>query len=148
MRSAAASSRAVLVTRADVVVGERVARVDLDEVVDEQHRDDACGVDRCVAVRREHDRHQREVPGVLRRVLAAFAAADGVAAEHRLERVDLQDEREPVVEIAHPSSTSHSNGVPSSACCISDVTRLSWSNIRITPKTMSTTAAVPTSSGK
>ena len=64
------------------------------------------------------------------------------------ERVDLQHEREPIVELAHPSSTSHSNGVPSSACCISEVTRLSWSNIRITPKTMSTTAAVPTSSGK
>src|SRR2546422_145153 len=53
------------------VVDERVARVDLHEVVHEQHLHDASDVDRNTGVRREHDRHEREMPRVLTAVLAA-----------------------------------------------------------------------------
>ena len=110
---------------ARVVVGEGVTRVDLDEVVHQQHGDDVRDVDRRVGMGREDDRHEREVPRVLRGVLAPEIAADRVDAQHGLQGVDFEDEVDAVVEIAQPSWTSHSKGVPSSACCISEVTRLS-----------------------
>ena len=53
-----------------------------------------------------------------------------------------------IIDACHPSSTSHSNGVPSSACWNSTVTRLSWSNISMMPNPMRTNAENATSAVK
>ena len=50
-------------------VDERVAGIDLDEVVHEQHLDDAADIDRFVRVLGQHDGRQREMPRMLGRVL-------------------------------------------------------------------------------
>ena len=79
-------------------------------------------VDRLGAVRREHERHERQVPRVLAAVLAARAVGDRVAPQDRLQRVGLEHESQPRREVgierlerlgrvlgnAHPRFTSHS----------------------------------------
>ena len=76
------------------VVDKGVARIDLDHVVDQQHRDDAPDVDLGGGVLREHEGHQRHVPGVLRVVFAPAGLDDQGVAEDALGLVDLDDKLE------------------------------------------------------
>src|SRR4030042_1820125 len=81
-----------LVPPGGLVVDEGVAGVDLDEVVDQGHPEHPEQVDRRPGRLAEHERRDREVPGVLRVVLGPRAVREVVPAEHRLELVDLEQE--------------------------------------------------------
>ena len=76
------------------VVDKGVARVDLDQVVDQQHRDDPPDVDLGRGVLREHQGHQRHVPGVFCIVFAPARLDDQRVAEDALRFVDLDDKLE------------------------------------------------------
>ena len=75
-----------------VVVDVGVARVDLDDVVDHDHAHHGGDVDGLGGVLGQHERHQREGPRVLGRVLAARAVGHVAAPDHGLEPVDLEHE--------------------------------------------------------
>ena len=83
----------VLVSHVFRVVGERVAGVDFDEVVDDHHLERAEHVEvRDVGVLGEGDHQQTETPGVFGVVFGA--TADGVhrLPENIFELIDLDDE--------------------------------------------------------
>ena len=82
----------VLIGSPGLVVTEGVAGIDLDQVVHQDHLEHAGEVEAGRAVLGEQQRHHREVPGVLGRVLAPRAFEDRRAPEHGLELVDLEDE--------------------------------------------------------
>jgi len=86
-----------------VGVQEQVARVDLDDVVQQHHAGHPAqiGVPRCVL--RQYLGHHRQVPGVLGRVLRPAEAVAGQHGlpEHGLELADLGDEPHLLVEPLH-----------------------------------------------
>jgi hypothetical protein len=81
-----------------VGVDEDVAGIDLDDVVDEHHRDHAPEVDAVGRVFGEDEREHREVPRVLRAVLPSRRIGDVGAPFDELEAVDLEEEPELLVE--------------------------------------------------
>ena len=83
-----------LIGQRGCVIDERVAGIDLDDVVDQQHLQHARQVDGLVGMLRKHHGHQRELPAVLGVVFAPGSVEERRAAEHLLERLDLQDEQE------------------------------------------------------
>ena len=89
----------MLIYHASGVVGEGVAGVDFDEVVDEEHFENAQDVEReGVGVFGEHDDHEAEVPGVLGVVFGAAAVEQVGLAEDFFEFIDLEDEGDLVAE--------------------------------------------------
>ena len=90
----------VLVEHGGLVVAEGVAGVDLDQIVDQHHLEDAGEVEPGRTVLGEQHRHHGEVPGVLGGVLAPRPVEDPGPSQDALELVDLEDEpdlrREPV----------------------------------------------------
>ena len=75
------------------VVGERVAGVDLHEVVDDEHLQHAQDVDPgVVRVLGQDDGRETQVPGVLGVVLGPAALRAGRLPEDLLQLVDLEDE--------------------------------------------------------
>ena len=90
----------VLVEDGGLVVAEGVAGVDLDEIVDQHHLEDAGQVEPGRPVLGEQHRHHGEVPGMLGGVLAPRPIEDPGPSQDALELVDLEDEpdlrREPV----------------------------------------------------
>ena len=86
------ASRSDLRGQPGLVVDEGVAGVDLDEVVEQQHREDAGEVDRLVGVLGQDEGEQRQVPGVLGGVLPPLTADDGGAPLDLLQPVGLEQE--------------------------------------------------------
>ena len=93
MRAAARFERRLVCARG-LVVDERVAGVDLDQIVHDQHLQHTEQIDGLRGVLGEHHRHQRQVPRVFGRVLAsrsvgepapAFDALEPIGVEHELE---------------------------------------------------------------
>ena len=83
----------VLVDHRGVVVGERVAGVDFDEIVDDEHFQDVEDVEaRPVGVLGEHDDAEAEMPRMLGVVLGAAALGVERLAEDFLQLVALGDE--------------------------------------------------------
>ena len=75
------------------VVGKRVAGVDLDEVVHDEHLQHAQHIEgRMIGVLGEDDDTQAEMPGVLGVVFRPPAPGGDCLAEDVLELVDLSDE--------------------------------------------------------
>ena len=90
-----------LVTLRDRVVGERVAGIHLDDVVDQQDAEPRQQViDRDVGGRvlGENHGHHRGVPGVLGAVLEARPTDERRAALHGLQSIDVGEEGELAVE--------------------------------------------------
>ena len=89
----------MLIYHASGVVGEGVAGVDFDEVVDEEHFENAQDVEgEGVGVFGEHDDHEAEVPGVLGVAFGAAAVEQVGLAEDFFEFIDLEDEGDLVAE--------------------------------------------------
>ncbi len=75
------------------VVQKGVTRVDLDDVVDQEHSDDLEQVDAfCFRVLGEAEREQREVPAVFSAVFAPRAVGQDVLALDAFEPIDLEQE--------------------------------------------------------
>jgi hypothetical protein len=73
-------------------VDRRVARVDLDEVVEEKHSEHPVDVDGALGMFGERQRVEADVPGMLGRVLAPRAVVERGAAQDRLQPVGLGEE--------------------------------------------------------
>ena len=87
-------SIAFAVAKAVRALGEedRIAGVDLADVVDEQHHDHPVDVDGRRGIARQRGRQQRDLPTVLGRVLIPLQPERAGLARYALELVDLQNE--------------------------------------------------------
>jgi len=75
------------------IVGERVTRIDLHEIVEDHHLQHAQHIERrTVRVLREHDHAQTKVPGMLGVVFRATALREDRLPENLLQLVHLDDE--------------------------------------------------------
>jgi hypothetical protein len=70
----------------------RIAAVDFDQVVNEEHRYDAKHINPLGRMRRQHEREERDMPTMLGGILAACAVGDAVAMDNGLEPVGLEQE--------------------------------------------------------
>jgi len=81
-----------LCQRSSLIEGEGVPRVDLDQVVDEEHFDDVKDIHGGGGVLRQDDSHQCQLPGVLGIILASLTMEDTVASKNRLYFVRFDQE--------------------------------------------------------
>lgn len=87
--------------KSDGVIGEGVAGIDLDDVVDEDHLDGVEEIDGYDGILGHEGGHDGEMPGVLGGVLATGLVGQERLAEDGLELVDFEDEGELLVERGH-----------------------------------------------
>ena len=87
--------------RRGVGVHEQVACVDLDQVMDQQHRRHPAQVGAWRRVAAQDLRHQGQVPGVLGGILFPGAVQDAALPQHALELVGLPQEAQAGIEGAH-----------------------------------------------
>lgn len=76
------------------IVSERIAGIDLDEVVHDEHTDDVREIDSGWRLLVQEHRHQREMPGMLGAVLPSRPVRQLRPAQHRLEPVGLDEKAE------------------------------------------------------
>jgi hypothetical protein len=82
----------VLVGEAGGVVGKRVAGIDLDEIVDDQHLQHPQDIHRYIAVLGENDGEQAERPGMFGIVLAPKAAGIDRLPQHLFQAIAFDEE--------------------------------------------------------
>ena len=83
------------------IVDIRVAGIDFDDVVNENHPDDLADVEGLVGMLGENDRHKREMPAVLGGILTASAVQQISAPVDTLQLVEFKDEVELLRQSVH-----------------------------------------------
>lgn len=94
-----------------LVVDHNVAGIDLDEIVDQEHPDDAADIDGPVGVLGQGGGHDGDVPGVLGVFLAGEAVIDQGGAQHGAEATDLGDESDLPAQALVESFPQQINGL-------------------------------------
>ena len=74
------------------VIGEGIASIDFDQVVDQQQLNHTAGIDRFRSEFRENKCHQRHMPAVLGAILATAAVEQAIAAEDAFQAIQFEDE--------------------------------------------------------